>query len=1285
MNASWENVLSWISQHWLLERLFFASLEFAALAVIAAVVLWMVKPRTPRLVALVWALVLAKPLVSLLMGSPLPVIRFPAPKTQPVVALTNDEGLVLEGTHPGEKELAHSRAEDGGAITFPLKRENDSGSRERNSPQGPRSIERVAVHTEDAPAVSAVAGRQTSAGRWNWQLAVVAFWFGGVALLAVRALIVRRRLARIFASGKSPEKPVHDLYLAAATAMNVSRPPGLLITDALESPALVGLWCTRILIPEWLAGPSRQSALIWSLRHELAHWKCGDLWLIRLREAVRMLFYFHPAAWWAGKRLEVAIELACDRSVIANEAEAADYVLRLYEILDAVRNRHRQPLTGGLFATRSQIARRLAMLVESPLRLYPRLTRMAAVGISLLAVMVLAVGSGLQRDVNAQDTAAKSANTVRANETKTASAVQSAKDDESPAKEPVNVVGQVVNESGEPVAGVAVRLHAPAPDAATTKSDAEGRFLFSMRQEKLGTLVANDKEGKRMGYAECYPLSDKRYAPRITLRPVRAVIIKVIDARGAPVVGATYSSPGAQYDLDNVLFTGKTGDDGTARLQFSDDARAYQVIAYKSGLGFDYFVSPRPRDEERREPLPGEITLTLAGARALTFKAVDQKRQPVEGVPFSPYQFTKPGATDSISLGGCDAVQIRTNSSGTAVFDWLPNNFAGVLRFSCPSAEYAVREPRRADHLLWVRHDDPVKELTVPVLRRTAISGKVVDQDGKPRPGVIVKASGIGADSNNGRGEVITDSEGAYRMMVQSEQAYVVGVVDDRWVAPTRTGVVVRESQPVNGIDFKLNEGTILRGTVIDQSGRPLANRQVLLLLQGNQIPAEIGLPASQRSGDRRLYHHRMSQSDERGQFQFRVASGTYKLAASEIGAISAQTPQADVTIDGQREVVQDLRVQVDKTVRLKGSVVDPDGKPVANQQVFGFYLLQRLTTENLSLAAKTGADGSFEIDIKILPAILHVRIEDRKLGGLARLDADQNEVAIQLSHLVEAHGRFVDEKGQGVAGRRISSAVEFPVEKGGRRTFISEAITDLNGRFTLVGLLAGEENTIRVREDKPRVPVVTLTKVTIKGPGPVDLGDLRVPPIPDQEALTLKGKVIGLDGKPVAGAEVRAVFLQSWSRGRARTARVNTSAEGTFEIKRPAVPAVISVRTPDNLLGGKVQINERQIEVSLTAVPLGKARGILTESSGKSVPGSLIMASIFIRVPGGPRSGVLEASATTAADGSFTLEGLLPGESYEVRYMVINDRRVVTQNAELATVKLEKAETVELGKISLP
>jgi protocatechuate 3,4-dioxygenase beta subunit len=887
------------------------------------------------------------------------------------------------------------------------------------------------------------------------------------------------------------------------------------------------------------------------------------------------------------------------------------------------------------------------MLVESPLRLRPRLTKPAILGVLLLAAMIFAVGSGLRHEVTAQDDVV--------------------------VERGDNALGTVVDEKGKPVMNVSIRLFIGAPVAATTVSDARGRFFFDTQQEKWGTLVADDVDGKRIGYGEWYPRSDRSYPPQIVLKPVREVMLKVVDSGGAPVAGAKYASPGVQYDLDDLTLNGKTGEDGTARLRFSDDARLYQVIAFKSGLGFDYFVSPRRPGQELRERLPGEITLTLAGARTLVIKAEDQKRQPAQGVRFSLDYFKKPEAKDPVSLSRCDAVERTTAASGTAVFDWLPDKFADSLRFDCDSPEYAVRRAPGWVDLLWLRHDDPAKEWTVPVLRRTAISGKVVDQNGNPLPRIIVKASGVGAGGSSGQAEVITDSEGAYRMMVPGELAYLVGVVDDRWAAPTRTGLVVRENQPVNNIDFKANEGAILRGTVIDQTGRPLANRQVVLLLEGKQIPAEIALPASQRIGATRLYHHRMSRSDDRGQFQFRVAPGTYKLGASESGAISSLTPQAEVTIDGQREVVQDLQVQVDKTVRLKGSVVDPDGKPVADQQLLGTYL-RDIRYVDEPFEPQTRPDGTFEVERKALPAVISVRIEDRKLGALVRLDADQNEVAIKLSHLVEAHGRFVDEKGQGTPGRRIRSSVE---DVG---VLLSEAITDANGNFTLVDLLPDEEHDIRLREGN-QVP--QLTKVMIKGPGPFELGDLRLPPIPDQEALTLKGKVVGSDGKPVAGAEVRAVFLQSPTRGTRRNAQAKTSAEGTFEIKRPAVPAVISVRTAYNKHGGLLRVDDKQTVVALRMGPLGKARGILTDSSGKALAGATITSSIIVRATPGYSVGILGVSAITAADGSYTLEGLLPNESYTVRHVETSNGKA-GRSTEIKTIKLEKAETVDLGKTPL-
>jgi protocatechuate 3,4-dioxygenase beta subunit len=1096
-------------------------------------------------------------------------------------------------------------------------------------------------------------------------------------------LLVRRRLARIFAAGRSVSKEVHDLYLETTAAMTIRRPPRLLVTDALESPALVGLRRTTILIPQWLADKPDHAALAWALRHELTHWQHGDLWLIRLREIVRTVFYFHPAAWWAGKLLELALETACDRAVICNESEAADYAKRLYEILDAVRNRRQQPLAGGLFATRSQIARRLRMLVESPLRLRAKLTRTAVLGVSLLAGIVFAVGSGLRHDVNAQDVASQSSDTVKTDEVNASRAAESKKNDGSPEKEPVaggvNVVGKVVDESGKPVAGVSIRLYAPVPDAATTKSDAEGSFSILMRQERPGTLVATDDEGKWIGYAPCYPVLDERVAPRITLKSAREVTIKVVDAHGAPVAGATWASPGAQWDLDNFLFNGKTAEDGTARMRFSYDARPYQVIAFKSGVGFDYLVTTRQPNQDFHEQLSGEITLVLSGAKTLTIKAEGQNGQPVEGVTFSLGSFKKPEAKEQVFLSRCHAVQVTTDASGKAVFDWLPESFSDTVRFACVSSDYVVREaPGRFD-LLWVQHGDLVKELVVPLLRRTAISGKVFDSDGKPLAGIAIEASGFGR-GRTGRGQARTDAGGRYQMNVESQQAYVVGVVDDRWAAPDQVGVVVLENQPAENIDFDLDEGTLVRGTVIDQTGRPVTNYPLVLSLETDPLPKEIAEAAGLRAGISRLRFFRRSQSDGNGRFQFRVGRGNYTLVATQTGGYSSQTPQSYLTIDDEREIVRDLKVQIDQTALLRGKLLDPDGKPVANQRISGSYE-QRQINEETSFSARTGADGTFQVQRKALPAILRAWTDDWKLGALTAINADQIEVTLQLQTLFEAHGRFLDEKGAGAPRQEIMSGLEFPLEGGGaRRTWPLRASTDTNGRFKLVGLFPGE-HTISLFDAGH---VQHLTKITIKGPGPLDLGDLRVPPIPDQQALTLKGKAVDADGKPVAGVEVRARFLQSSSRGRARNTQAKTTAEGAFEIKRPAVPAILSVDTPNNKLGGLARVDEKQGEVELRILPLGKARGILTDSSGKAVPGAFIRGSIV-----GITMGVLAASATTADDGSYTLEGLLPGEEYRVRYIVYQDggngTRYEIRGVELATIKLEKAETVDLGKIALP
>jgi beta-lactamase regulating signal transducer with metallopeptidase domain len=429
-----------IDQHELIARLFFSCLELAVLAVVATFVLQICRPRTPRLNALVWALVLAKPLVTLVIGSPIHALQIALPAnflTMPTTEIALKPPALPGGEVPQRLTSLRPPAEPGArtptlnAGIVATSTGATAGSPSSGSAAGPNHYENIAGRpsTTDNSSTTWPAGLHSPG-----PLLVLSIWLTGVATMLLRAAMVRRQLAQIFRGCQAPDRSTLELFSTIAASMQIRRTPQLRVTDAVESPALVGSWRPTILIPTWLAAQSSRhspsaaadgtrsmpttdaaadkmtnscdssrSALAWSLRHELTHWKHGDLWLICLRELAQAVFFFHPAAWWTGRQLELAIEIACDRAVIATDAEAADYAQRLYQILEAVRYHRRPALASGLFATRSQIARRLVMLVETPLRLRPHLSKPLAVGMTLLTAATMAVGIGLREESNAQD------------------------------------------------------------------------------------------------------------------------------------------------------------------------------------------------------------------------------------------------------------------------------------------------------------------------------------------------------------------------------------------------------------------------------------------------------------------------------------------------------------------------------------------------------------------------------------------------------------------------------------------------------------------------------------------------------------------------------------------------------------------------------------------------------------------------------------------------------------------------------------------------------------------
>jgi beta-lactamase regulating signal transducer with metallopeptidase domain len=321
----------------LVQRLLAASIETAIAAAIVAAIATMIGRRAPRAVALLWLVVLAKPLLTLVVG---PLVPLAVPPTGRVLA---------------------------------------------------RQMEAQADVVAEVTRVGSVARHEVTLTERNPGDTIALVWLAGALLLLGRTLNNRRRLQAIVRDTRLPSPALAGAF--ARLTRGLARAPRLRVSEAIDGPAIGGTLRPVILIPAWLDAAGDEGQIDWTLRHELRHATARDTLGIALRELALVVFWFHPAVWLAAKKWEAAAELACDRDVVGSDAEAVDYADALYRTLLNVRQHRRLQLASGLFATRSKIGTRIAALVERPLT--PRIGRAGAIAAAVVAVALMAVGADL--------------------------------------------------------------------------------------------------------------------------------------------------------------------------------------------------------------------------------------------------------------------------------------------------------------------------------------------------------------------------------------------------------------------------------------------------------------------------------------------------------------------------------------------------------------------------------------------------------------------------------------------------------------------------------------------------------------------------------------------------------------------------------------------------------------------------------------------------------------------------------------------------------------------------
>jgi bla regulator protein BlaR1 len=148
--------------------------------------------------------------------------------------------------------------------------------------------------------------------------------------------------------------------------MKISNNLKIIITDKVKSPSLFGYFQPRLLLPVGIFNKLNDTELTYIFMHELGHLKHHDVGISWLMTLLQVVHWFNPLVWFAFYRIRVDQESACDEYVLSqiNYNKNAEYADAIFGFLDKFCRNRRMPAMVGILENKSQIKRRLIMIVN---------------------------------------------------------------------------------------------------------------------------------------------------------------------------------------------------------------------------------------------------------------------------------------------------------------------------------------------------------------------------------------------------------------------------------------------------------------------------------------------------------------------------------------------------------------------------------------------------------------------------------------------------------------------------------------------------------------------------------------------------------------------------------------------------------------------------------------------------------------------------------------------------------------------------------------------------------
>jgi beta-lactamase regulating signal transducer with metallopeptidase domain len=137
-------------------------------------------------------------------------------------------------------------------------------------------------------------------------------WLAGVLVCSLRLALASMHTIALRRRCSLEEGPITAIVQKLAARMGVRRAVSVRLAPTTMSPATCGLFRPVILLSSATVLGISPQQLEAVLAHELAHVRRHDYLVNVLQMLAETLVFYHPAVWWASRRIRIERELCCD-------------------------------------------------------------------------------------------------------------------------------------------------------------------------------------------------------------------------------------------------------------------------------------------------------------------------------------------------------------------------------------------------------------------------------------------------------------------------------------------------------------------------------------------------------------------------------------------------------------------------------------------------------------------------------------------------------------------------------------------------------------------------------------------------------------------------------------------------------------------------------------------------------------------------------------------------------------------------------------------------------------